>query len=269
MKSDDKLRIQDDPKTKSAVPAVEKALDVLELLAQSPDGMTMNEIVDALGRTMGEIYRVVVYLADRDYLNQSSDTNRYALTLKLFELSHTHDPTKRLIRAALPMLERIAASTRQSCHIGVLNRTNVLVLASVQSPLPAGYSVRTGALFPVEETSSGHVILAFSPEEVQNRYLARRPESERANASARLERIRLNGFEDTPSTMIHGVQNLCVPVFDTRGVAAAITSGFIKQINAPATAQETLAAIRITALELSRTLGFRLETSPFEAALSQ
>jgi len=257
-----------DKKEKTAVPAVEKALDVLELLARSPDGLTMNEIVDALGRTMGEIYRVVVYLAERNYLQQSPDTSRYALTLKLFELSHTHDPTERLIRAALPMLERIAASTRQSCHIGVLNRTNVLVLASVQSPLPAGYSVRTGALFPVDQTSSGHVILAFSPSEVQQRYVTRRPQADQAALHARLERIRLNGFEDTPSTMIHGVRNLCVPVFDTRGVAAAITSGFIAQNDAPATADETLAIIRMTALDLSRTLGFRADTSPFEAALS-
>lgn len=256
-------------KPKTAVPAVEKALDVLELLAHSPDGLTMNEIVDKLGRTMGELYRVVVYLAERGYLQQSEETNRYLLTLKLFELSHTHDPTERLIRAGLPLLERIAARTRQSCHLGVLNRENVLVLTSVQSPLPAGYSVRTGALFPVKQTSSGHVILAFSRQDVQDRYLARTKAPERREIVARLERIRLNGFEDTPSTMIHGVRNLCVPIFDSRGITAAITSGFIDQHDAEVTAEDTLAAIRITALDLSRSLGFRLENSPFEAALSQ
>ncbi|WP_298356218.1 IclR family transcriptional regulator [uncultured Litoreibacter sp.] len=258
-----------DKKSKVAVPAVEKALDVLELLARSPDGLTMNEIVDALGRTMGELYRVVVYLTERGFLQQSSDTSRYALTLKLFELAHTHDPTERLIAAGIPLLERIAAATRQSCHLGVLNRTNVLVLASVPSPLPAGYSVRTGALFPVDQTSSGHVILAFSKAETQDRYIGRLPKKEQTVVKARLERIRLNGFEDTPSTMIHGVRNLCVPVFDTRGVAAAITSGFIEQRDANADAQAALATIRMTALELSQSLGFLLDSSPFETPLTQ
>lgn len=256
-----------DKKGKSAVPAVEKALDVLELLAATPNGLTMNEIVDALGRTMGEVYRIVVYLADRDYLVQSPDTGRYSLTLRLFELSHRHDPTERLIHASLPLLERIAAKTKQSCHLGVLNRANVLVLASVRSPLPAGYAVRTGALFPVEQTSSGHVILAFSPPEVQDRYIARRPATESAAIANRLKRIRQAGFEDTPSTMIEGVRNLCVPVFDARGVTAAITSGFIGQIDIAATAAETLRTLRSTSLELSQTLGFRLENSPFEAVL--
>ncbi|WP_298259309.1 IclR family transcriptional regulator [uncultured Litoreibacter sp.] len=254
-------------KGKSSVPAVEKALDVLELLASAPDGLTMNEIVDALGRTMGEIYRVVVYLADRDYLSQNHQTGRYALTLRLFELSHRHDPTARLIHAALPILERVAAATNQSCHLGVLNRANVLVLASVHSPLPAGYSVRTGALFPVEQTSSGHVLLAFSSNGAQDRYLARLPASNRAVVQDRLTRIRETGYEDTSSKMIHGVRNLCVPVFDTRGVTAAITSGYIAQVGDAATAEQTLSKLRVSAVELSKSLGFRLAESPFEAVL--
>lgn len=258
----------DGKKGKSSVPAVEKALDVLELLTEQPGGLTMNEIVDALGRTMGEIYRVVVYLTERGYLQQSPETSRYALTLKLFELSHRHDPTERLIHAALPLLERIAARTSQSCHLGVLNRDNVLVLTSVQSPLPAGYAVRTGALFPVDQTSSGHVILAFSAQDVQDRHLARQPGEAQKPVAERLARIRQNGFEDTPSTMIAGVRNLCVPVFDTRGVVAAITSGFIGQVGQASTAEQTLATIRITALELSQSLGFRPDASPFGAALT-
>jgi len=253
---------------KSAVPAVEKALDILELLADSPNGLTMNEIVDALGRTMGELYRVVVYLAERGYLQQNPDTNRYGLTLHLFELSHRHDPTERLIHAALPLLERIAARTNQSCHLGVLNRETVLVLTSVQSPLPAGYAVRTGSVFPVSQTSSGHVILAFSNDDIQERHISRQPQERQAALRTRLERIRANGYENTPSRMIAGVRNLSVPVFDSRGVAAAITSGFIQQVVEAATPEETLSTIRSTALELSRSLGFRPEQSPFEPALT-
>lgn len=257
-----------DKKEKSAVPAVAKALDVIELLADAPNGLSMNEIVDALGRTMGELYRVVVYLTDRGYLQQDSATSRYSLTLQLFELSHRHDPTERLIHAALPLLERIASQTKQSCHLGVLNRENVLVLTSVQSPLPAGYAVRTGALFPVDQTSSGHVILAFSEASEQQRHLARQTQNNQTALHKRFDQIRANGFEDTPSTMITGVRNLCVPVFDSRGVTAAITSGFIGQTGGTATAEYTLSFLRSTALELSKSLGFQSSSSPFEAALT-
>lgn len=268
MSKKNEQEINSDKKSKSPVPAVEKALDVVELLADAPDGLTMNELVDQLNRTMGEIYRIVIYLTDRGYLKQNHDTSRYTLTLRLFELSHRHDPTERLIRAGLPILERIAARTNQSSHLGVLNRSNILVLTSVQSPLPAGYSVRTGALFPVSQTSSGHVILAFSSKAEQKQYISSLEGAARDDLQKRLAQIRTDGYEDTPSTMIHGVRNLCVPVFDARGITAAITSGFIGQTENSTSAEETLSTIRLAALDLSNTLGFQLENSPFHSVLT-
>lgn len=247
-------------KSKSAVPSVEKAFDILELLANVGDGLTMNEMVDVLGRTMGEIYRIVIYLTERGFLTQNPETSKYALTLKLFEMSHRHDPTERLIARALPLMERFAASTEQSCHIGVLNGSNILVLASIPSPRPAGYAVRTGAFFPVERTSSGHVILAFASEAAQHRYIET-ASPDNAALQARFATIRQNGFEDTPSTMITGVRNLCVPVFDSRGITAAITTGYISQADPKASAKETLTALRAAAVELSESLGFRRSDS--------
>ncbi|MGB5557677.1 MAG: IclR family transcriptional regulator [Paracoccaceae bacterium] len=257
----------DSKKGKSTVPSVEKAFDILELLATPEDGLTMNEMVDALGRTMGEIYRIVIYLTERGFLAQHPDTNKYALTLKLFELSHRHDPTERLIARAVPILERIATLTDQSCHLGVLNLSNVLVLASVPSPRSAGYSVRTGALFPVERTSSGHVILAFSSAAAQQRYLDLPEVNDGQAVRDRLSAIHQNGFEDTPSTMIAGVRNLCVPVFDSRGITAAITTGYISQADPKASAKQTLSVLRTAALELSQLLGFRVGESGLEGVL--
>ena len=248
---------------KSAVPAVEKALDVLEYLSETPDGRTMNEIVDGLGRTMGEIYRVVVYLAERGYLEQDRDTGRYALTLRMFELSHRHNPTERLLRNAVPLLERIAARIDQSCHLGVLNRSTILILASVQSPRPAGYAVRTGAVFPVANTSTGNVIVAFSDPAAQKRHLARLPKAGRTVVRERLDRIIAQGFEDRESEIVAGVRNLCVPVFDSRGVVAAITSGYIDQTPQVATPEEALVQIREAAASLSRSLGHDRRSAPY------
>ncbi|MDG4674928.1 IclR family transcriptional regulator [Shinella sp. 838] len=255
-------------RNKSSVPSVEKAFDVIELLADQPNGLTMNEIIDRLDRTMGEVYRIVIYLCERGYLEQDVGTNRYGLTLRLFELSHRYEPTERLLVRAVPMLERIAALTDQSCHLGILNRTNVLILASVKSPRPAGYSVRTGSMFPVQQTSTGSIILAFSEEPVQKRFLARLQAPDREEAATRFAQIASRGYEDRPSQMVDGIRNLSAPVFDSRGIVAAITSGYIAQPNQLVSAEEALSKIRTTALELSRDLGFDVERSPYREALS-
>jgi DNA-binding IclR family transcriptional regulator len=243
-------------RNKSAVPSVEKALDVLELLSEHRDGMTMNELVDVLDRTMGEIYRVVLYLAERGFLEQDSATARYSLTLRLFELSHRHPPTERLLRAAVPLLERISAFSEQSCHLGVLNRSNVLILASVASPRPAGYSVRTGAMFHAPKTSTGMVILANSSSATQRRFLDRLTKGDRGEAYERLAKIAGQGFEDRESEIVRGVRNLSAPVFDTRGIACAITCGYIEQDSQKTSPEKTLELIRDNAEQLSRSLGF-------------
>lgn len=241
---------------KPLVPSVDKALDILEALSWQRDGLTMKELVAQLGRTMGEIYRIVLYLVERGYLEQDPLTARYSLTLSLFELAHRHPPTERLLRKAVPILERIAVTTEQSCHLGVLNRASVLILASVTSPRPAGYAVRTGAMFPAVDTSTGMVILAHSDEDAQHRFLDLLPKEGRETQRSRLARIIELGFEDSPSNMVSGVRNLCAPVFDRCEIVGAITCGYIDQVEQPCTPEETLRIVRQSALELSQALGY-------------
>ena len=51
-----------------AVPALEKALDVLELLSNAQKALGLNEIAEALNRSRPELFRVMVCLHNRGYL---------------------------------------------------------------------------------------------------------------------------------------------------------------------------------------------------------
>ena len=56
-----------------AAPALEKGLDIMELLAREPDGLGLNEIARALQRTSSEIFRMVNALCRRGYIGQQGD----------------------------------------------------------------------------------------------------------------------------------------------------------------------------------------------------
>ncbi len=215
----------------SNVPSVEKALDVLELLADSQNGLTLQEMTAALDRTMGELYRIVVYLAERDYIVRDNGSDRYTLTVRLFELANRQNPTNRLIKKTLPYLERIAFRTDQSCHLAILHSSSVLVLASEPSPRHAGYSVRTGAVIPTKNTSSGLVILAHMPDSARSRFLSGYTSLEREQFASRIEQIRTLGYEERDSSLVHGVKNISVPIFDQSGVVAALTMGYVGQVD--------------------------------------
>src|SRR5579875_1549790 len=67
-----------------AVPALEKGLDVLELLARQSQGLTKSQLARELNRTVSEIFRMLVCLERRGYIAPVEE-DRYSLTLRLFQ----------------------------------------------------------------------------------------------------------------------------------------------------------------------------------------
>jgi DNA-binding IclR family transcriptional regulator len=116
-----------------ATPALGKGLDILELLAHQADGLTKSQLARSLNRSVSEIFRMLVCLEERGCIAQVPE-ERYALTLKLFELAHEHPPTERLVADALPLMKRLAFDTTQSCPIGVLDGDKIVILAQVSPP---------------------------------------------------------------------------------------------------------------------------------------
>ncbi len=48
-----------------AAPALDKAFLIIELLASHPQGMLVSEMATALGRSLGELFRIVVVMKRR------------------------------------------------------------------------------------------------------------------------------------------------------------------------------------------------------------
>src|SRR6266478_5143462 len=141
-------------------PALEKGLDILELFASEPAGFSKSDVARRLGRTISEIFRMLSCLEERGYISQSGDGERYRLTLRLFKLAQEYPPTKRMITEALPIMQRVAHELSQSCHLGVLEGGNVVIVAQVDSHASSGFYVRTGAVIDLMHADTGHVILA-------------------------------------------------------------------------------------------------------------
>ncbi len=146
-----------------AAPALEKGLDILELLAGEADGMGQGAIAQRLGRSTAELFRMLNVLERRGYLSRHADGS-YRLSLRLFELAHRHPPLKRLLTVALPVMQQLAQASRQSAHLVIHFARQILVVAQVDSPEPMGFGVRLGANFPFRpDRASSRVLSAFQP----------------------------------------------------------------------------------------------------------
>ena len=219
-------------------PALEKGLDILELLSDHPGGLTPTEVAQHLGRSIHELFRMLMCLQRRGYIAPGQQEDRYVLTLRMFELSHRFPPVKRLISEAMPEMLALTRMLDQSCHLTVLHNGRSLVAAQVDSPGDMGFSVRMGAQIDMLGSASGRVLLAFQPPPDRDRLLGglhHAPFWKDAAALARhLQRVRTRGHEAMDSTQIRGLRAVSFPILNfTATAVASITVPYLDRLDAP------------------------------------
>jgi DNA-binding IclR family transcriptional regulator len=220
-----------------SAPALEKGLDILDVLVDTAEGYTLNELSVKLGRTVSEIFRMVVTLERRGYV-RGDHNDRYTLTLKLFEMAHRQQPMRSLTAMALPLLRDLANVTRQSCHLSIYHSGRVAVIAQVDSPERWSFGLKVGAVMGLTDTSSGHVLLAFRDVAERERMLAAHTRVEGENdietvaLLTLLDEIRATGHEIVPSRQMRGVTNVAFPVIGSSGDAmAAVNVPYLERID--------------------------------------
>jgi DNA-binding IclR family transcriptional regulator len=222
------------PLDRYRAPALDKGLDILELLSSSQAGLTRTEIVRELGRSPSEIYRMLERLVARHYVLRSLEGDRYSLSYKLFALGARHPPLKRLLAPALPLMNRFSERARQSCHLGVYDRGDLTIVAQVDSPDNWGLTIRLGAHIDLLKTGSGRVMLAFQDETVRAEML--RAHAEHAGETvapprfaSSLDEIRARGHWQGESLQAHGVVDISAPVLGPEGALAVLTCPFVRR----------------------------------------
>lgn len=248
----------DDAKSPSySAPALEKGIDVIELLGSDPSGLSISEMATRMGRSISELFRVVVVLDRRGWLHKDPASDRYRVTYKLLEVAHRATPTQELTHVAGPLMHALAAKVEQSCHLVVVNGSQGLVVLRQESPGQTGFAVRLGTSVDLVSSCSGHVLLAFATDAVRDEALAGTKGA--AAVRERLDTVRAQGFESIPSARMAGVSDISCPVFGFDGhVVAALTIPFLEAIDgAPHCSQaDALEALKATTEAISTSLGW-------------
>ncbi len=216
-------------------PALDKGLDILELLAATEEGLSQAEIAKALERSPNEIYRMLDRLVRRGYVLRTQG-DRYELSLKMFELAHARPPIQRLVSQSLPVMRRFARAADQACHLVIHDRNVLVVAAQVESPSYWGVSIRVGSRIGMINTGSGHVFLAHAAPEERRLMLEEQGEGAAQkllpSLSSRLSDVRGQGYESMPSQQTSGVTNLSVPILGPAGsILAAFTCPYTERLD--------------------------------------
>ncbi|WP_210508971.1 IclR family transcriptional regulator [Naasia sp. SYSU D00057] len=227
-----------------AAPALEKGLDILELLADAAGPLTQREIAAALDRSVGQLFRVLLTLERRGFAVRTEEGG-YLLSDRLFELAHRQEPRRGLLAAAAAPMRRLAEEIGQSCNLGVPEGDVVRVVAQAESPTPFGFSVRVGAAFPLADSVTGAVLRAFGGDAADD------------PSAAELQRL---GHGERADSLHSGVTDVVYPVLGADGRAvAALTVPYVSTSYSAVGLEAVRAAVARAAEEIGATLGRRAE----------
>jgi len=216
---------------KYRAPALEKGLDVLELLSAQGEPMTPSQMSVTLGRSVSELFRMIQVLEFRGYIEQSPDG--YRLTNRLFTLGMTQAPIKSLVDVAMPAMRDLASTTRQSCHLVVPSGDQIVVIARIESPGDLGYSVRIGYRRSILDATSGLMFYSRANERARkhlhDRLVALFGAAVVAEFAERADAMTQGAHVERASDFVVGVTDLVAPIMSSDGVIATLITPFIEQ----------------------------------------
>src|SRR3546814_18689595 len=123
--------------------------------------MSTRAIAERLGRSKGEIFRVVFVLVERGYLRRDAASDELTLSNRLFELGMRTPRARELIEVAVPAMEALSDACGQSPHLVVVNNGATVVVDSTAGPSEIRLPPRPGHRRPVMPSTTGSILPAF------------------------------------------------------------------------------------------------------------
>ncbi len=211
------------------VPILDRTLDLMELLARYPDGLTLAALDQELAMPKNAIFRIATTLALRGYAERDPAGRTYRLTRKLLGLGQSAMSGERLVEAAASVLVALRDATGETALLGTLSGLRGVVLDQVPSSHPVKVVVEVGHAFPLHTAAPAKAMLAFLPAAKRDVLLAsmvfqrRTPRTIRSAGRylVELEEVRKTGVAFDRGEESETFACAASPVFDRRGEAVA------------------------------------------------
>jgi IclR family transcriptional regulator, KDG regulon repressor len=217
-----------DPKQPESVAAVLKVFAILQALAERNES-GISELSMRLAMPKATVYRFLQTMKSLGYVRQETDSERYGLTMKMFELGTKALMYPDLIELAKPHMQQLADETGETVHLGMLIDSEIIYVHKVDSRHMLGMYSRVGRRAPLHCTAIGKVLLAWESTDRQQRALSgcdfkrfrEKTITDRAAFVAELERTREQGFGQDREEFDEHIRCVGVPIFDRHNQAVA------------------------------------------------
>ncbi|MFF7706145.1 helix-turn-helix domain-containing protein [Pseudomonas sp. NPDC007930] len=139
---------------------IERAIQLLEHLAEAPGGVPLQTLADAYGMPKSAAHRLLAELTRLGYVRQNPDSARYLLSTRLVAMGFRYLSGSG-VDIVQPVLERLAADSGELVRLGVIEGQRLTWIAKSQGARHGlRYDPDMGREAPLFYTASGHAWLA-------------------------------------------------------------------------------------------------------------
>jgi len=214
------------------VQSVQRAVLILETLADEGPELRIAELSKKTGLNQSTVHRLLRTLWDLNWVDQNPNTNKYRLTLKVFELGSSVINKFNIVQSAIPHMEALSRKYNEAVNLAKLDKDEIVYIHKIESSTTLKLDLKLGSRHPAYCTGLGKVLLAYIEEDELDSYLKRiklkrfTPNTivDKEELRKELIMIKQKGYSFDNEEYVQGVCCLAAPVRDyTNKVCASLS----------------------------------------------
>jgi DNA-binding IclR family transcriptional regulator len=206
------------------VGSVQRAIDVLDTLAEAGTELGTNEIARRTGVNVSSISRLLSTLTGAGLVQHVPSTGRYRLGIRILQLAGAARASLDIRGLARPFLEELSAITGETCTLSLPGTHDLLTIDFVASPQSVRSVAEVGRNSVAHATAAGKVLLGWGGQlpEGDLPVYTDRTITDRAALAQEIERVRQRGWAQAIGEREEDLNAVAVPVLDSAGALIAV-----------------------------------------------
>lgn len=251
------------------VPALERALNIIEYLSKKDEPVSLKQIASALNIPLASAFRLMKNLAAREYVKEmNSGQLQYVLGLKITELAYRANRNLSLNITAKPYMEILSEKTGQTSQLAVLNNNDVIYTEQFFPTTPVSIVAPLHTPVPLTLSAAGKMMLSKLSRPEQQKIISSLNFIQKTSRSIitrdaledELKTLSTQGYALDNEEYAIGIGCLAAPICDqnNRCIAAIGITGHINDYNNSEKFAGLVSSIRAAANAISKACGCQI-----------
>jgi DNA-binding IclR family transcriptional regulator len=259
--------VQAEDDERLGIQSVEVAATILAAMTKATHPLALKDLAQLSEMPAGKVHRYLVSLGRTGFVSQDRGNGRYGIGHAAIALGLAGVRSIDAVRCASAALAHLRDDAGETALLAIWTRSGPVITQLEDSNQPLFMNIRVGSILPILRSAIGQVFAAYLAADETRELLHREvellrhgieaSEYSRASISARLARIREQGFASVTGQLVPGITAIAAPVLDHRGsiVAAVAVIGRMEDMD-EAVAGLPANVLRSAAERISRQLGY-------------